>query len=484
MANVRPSLPARKEALRAIESADRETLLTTLEYYREIGNEWLRRQVIKNKRIDLLAEYVLGYEVRPHHIAIAKHQMLHSESLTLVFRGAGKTTIGTVVRNTWDILCNPNTRNLLASKAQSNAAGMLDEIKGCLTHDRLVEIFGNQIGDKWETNSIKVAGRDIRAKEPTIQTLGIETALASRHFDKVYADDLVDEENARTEHMREKVKTWYYKVLHPTLEASSEFHHLGTFYHYADLWHWLLERELKNSTLIIKALKGKKTPWPERYSYLWMKKKRKKLGVVIFNTQYQLDTDAMKGELFDYDDCQQIDIDEVPANATVYMGVDLAIGEKDSNDFFAIVVVALDKNGNIYCLDWYEGRISFSKQTKKIRKFAKKWNPSKIGIEANQYQKAQYQSVKKKYPDFNVFPLFTDKDKVTRAYHRQGSFESGKVFFIKGAEKFIERFVLLSTKTKSKWDVFDAFDIALRIARKKKRKKRRRNEPGVIGAKG
>ncbi|MEZ4871309.1 MAG: hypothetical protein R2827_03480 [Bdellovibrionales bacterium] len=41
-------------------------------------------------------------------------------------------------------------------------------------------------------------------KEDTIETIGIGGALASKHYDLIIADDLIDEANSMTEGQREK----------------------------------------------------------------------------------------------------------------------------------------------------------------------------------------------------------------------------------------------------------------------------------------
>ena len=58
-------------------------------------------------------------------------------------------------------------------------------------------------------------------------------------------DDVVDDDNSRTEHQRQKLLTWYRKVLLPCLEPNGEIHAIGTRYHPMDLYgHFLKEADL------------------------------------------------------------------------------------------------------------------------------------------------------------------------------------------------------------------------------------------------
>ena len=84
-----------------------------------------------------------------------------------------------------------------------------------------------------------------------------------------------------------------------------------------------------------------RSPWAEKYPPKWFAEKRRKSGLIIFNAQYQCDTEAMKGEIFQYDDCQRVEDSEIPNELRVFMGIDLAISEKEAADKFAVVVVGV-----------------------------------------------------------------------------------------------------------------------------------------------
>lgn len=78
------------------------------------------------------------------------------------------------------------------------------------------------------------------AKEATVTAMGVGGPIISKHYDTIILDDIIDEENARTQEQREKMRVWYYKSLLPCLEPEGEIHILGTRYHPYDLYHTLL----------------------------------------------------------------------------------------------------------------------------------------------------------------------------------------------------------------------------------------------------
>jgi predicted phage terminase large subunit-like protein len=288
--------------------------------------------------------------------------------------------------------------------------------------------------------------------------------------------------------MREKTKTWYYQSLDPTLEPPDprvphrgEHHRLGTRYHFDDLYGHLIENELRDHHQIIPAMDADgRSPWPDKYPPEWFMKKKKQAGIIIFNAQYQCDTEAMKGEIFQYDQCQLVEPENIPSNLRTYMGVDLAITEQETNDQFAIVIIGMDADQNRYVLDFFAGHLRFGAQTRKIIELYEKYDPIRCCIETNAYQKAQYHHLQDEYgKDIRLKPVEQDKDKITRAWKLEPIFEDMRMFFKKGGNMhlLIEQLVLFPNYRYK--DLFDALDLAVKASKIKKRKGRRR-EPGVI----
>lgn len=425
-------------------------------------------------------------------------QFAHPDNLQLCFRGAGKSTTCTVTKGIHLLLKDPNLRILIASKTTGNSQGFLKEIKGHFeTNVLLAEIFGPYYDaakvTKWDDTEIEVLPRTKRSKEASITCVGVDGTIVSKHYDVILSDDLVDEANSATKYMRDRTKTWYYQTLDPTLEPPDpdvphrgEHHRLGTRYHYDDLWNHLITNELREHTNKIPALdERERSPWPEKYPPEWFRAKRERAGTIIFNAQYQVDTEAMKGEVFQYDDMQVIPDDELPPDMVKFIGVDLAIGEKETNDQFAIVCIGVTgKIGTddifVYVLDYYAGHLRFGQQTNKIAEFYKRHEPRRLTIETNAYQLAQFQEVKARHPTWRVSKVNTGKDKMARAWKLTGITENKRLFFRRGLERgpMVDQLVLFpSHKFK---DLFDALDLAVKASKIKRKRKRREYQPGVI----
>jgi len=454
-------------------------------------DDWLRHEILEHDAIDLLATEILGYEVRPFHLEMLQFQFEHPDSLQLAYRGAGKSTLATITKAIHYLLKDPNLRILLANETIGGSEKFLREIKGHFeNNERLLEVFGpyfdKQKTDKWDTREINVLPRTKHTKEASIACVGADGSVALRHVDVILSDDLVVEKNSRTVGRRGKLKTWYYQSLDPCLEPPDpevshrgEHHRLGTRYHWDDLYGHLIANELRHHHRIYRGLdENENSPWPEKHSPEWFKKKRKRMGAIIFGAQMLCDTELMKGEIFQYDDCQQIDADEVPSGLKVFMGTDLAVGKK-VNDQFANVVIGIDDKDSIYILEAYAAHLRFKQQKTKWKDTYKRCDPIRAGIESNGYQDVLRGDLKDDDKDLRAIPIHTSVDKVTRAQKLSAKFEDKRMFFVRGSHvaELIDQLVLFPGNRLD--DLFDALDIAVRASRKKKRRASRENEPGL-----
>ena len=497
-------IPIIRGATARLDSLERSQLTTVYEQYRTASNEWLRRQIVENNRIDILASVILGYDVEPFHLAMMRWQFAHRESLQLAFRGGGKTTTCTVTKAIFYLCKTRDFTIVLGSESKGNSAGFLREIKGHLENNvRLIEVFGvfydPHIVGKWDNFEIDVVGKKHFSKESSIMCTGIDASITSKHFDAGLYDDLVVEENSRTDSMREKTKIWYYKTWTPllkppdaTVQHRGEHHGLGTRQHPEDLYGWLKDNELKGHTQEIPALdEHENSPYPSKYTPEFFKDQRRKMGIILFGAQYQQDIEAMRGEVFQLDDCQTLDEKDYPSieSLRIYMGLDLAVKDQERHDMFAISVIGVQGtfiSGDvyIYLLDYYLDHLRAALQDDKVVEYFDRWSPLRVGIEVNQYQDILKDLVKEQRPGMNCLAINTDLDKVTRAHKITHYFEGKRVFFRKGVHNRPIDHLVRFPNGKNTKDYFDSFDNALRAARGKSGKTRNRQERKKFGILG
>jgi len=481
-------------------------------------NQYLKNQILNHDRMDLLMTEVLGYLCTDFHIAmwygiklnrvVIENQKNGKDqiwNMTLAPRGHGKSTILTISRCILEILKNPNIRILIASKTDDNAVTFLSEIREKLKKDRLVEIFGVQQGKTWNDGNIRVLPRTSEDKEDTVTTIGVGSNPSSRHYDLILADDLCDEENSRTDGQRDKIRTWFFKLLDPCLEPDGgEISIIGTRFYPDDLLGHLIDviftKKNKSGKVLKKyyqrypALLKKRVVrpdwpehkkwaalWPEKFSVKFLLRKRGILGSIIFNSQYQNDVEGMKGKIFKYEWFQWFKPDEINVSKLIkFQGVDLAIKQSENADKFAHVTIGIDKKTrNIYVLDYYDRVTHYNNQKKVIKENFEQWDPVRVGIESNGYQLALIQDMQtdKKLSKIRAVPVFTDKDKTARAWKLSAYFERGQVYLQEGMHHLMEHMMKMPSGRYK--DLFDALDIAINLALGGA-KKPRDKEPGLI----
>ena len=446
----------------------------------------LTRHLIAQGRVDVLAELV-GYYVKDFHQEMWDYQSSHHRAMILAWRGSGKTTICTILRAVLEILRNRDVRILIASKNHNNAAGMLEEIKGILVHSVIRELYGDLVGDKWETLAISVKGCR-KKKEHTIDTTGVESALPSRHWDIIIADDLVDEGNSRTPYQREKLKTWFYKTLMPCLAPNGKLWILGTLYHPEDLYHHLEQTDMKGRTLKIPVLdENGRSRWEEMFPTKDLLEMRSNMGTAIFDSQFMMRSDAMISSTFDWNSLQNFYLiredtgglwfvrnphtygeSKTPfSQGVVFMGVDLATGTVGAGGSqFACVVIAIDPDRYIYVRDADFGLFPFLQQLRIVSQMARKHKPVAIFCESNSYQRVFVDTIRRS-PEFqdlrgiSIVPVNTKLGKSTRILKRTADFESGRIFFLRSQKRIIEALANTDPDREGTCDLFDALDLAI-----------------------
>ena len=438
-----------------------------------------------------VCKYITCRSLQPLHASIIHNVSDNQASMDLAPRGHGKSTIGDVDFCITKILRNPDIRIMIGSKTQTQASAFLKEIRTHFEQNvNLIRIFGDWKKSRdnvWNDKEFTVNRRTVIKKEATVSALGASGAVVSKHFDIIIGDDLVGFENARTEAQRKVLKEWFYSSLYPTLEPDGEIHILGTRYSPMDLYEDLIKsKNYKiNVQQAITVKDGQEySLWESKFSLEKLRSIREEAGLIIFNMQYQNNTELAKGKIFKYKyfkHFEEYDIDYdlnrvrvkvldsqgVPywIPVRIYMGADLAISEDETsnNDYFVLTVIGVDKNKNVYVLDYLKERLTFNAQLNAILDYGKNKFPmvERIGVETVQYQKSLAQEIRR----LSLLPVIniqTSKDKVTRAMRRSALFENGKVWFRIGMDDLEECLLLFPEVDHD--DLFDGLDFALTVA--------------------
>jgi hypothetical protein len=258
-----------------------------------------KRSILENP--EKLAE-LLEYQVAKHHQKILDYirRDNNDRSLILAPRGAGKSSIVSIVFVLWLLLNNPDLRILIVSNSQSQATGFLREIKQhCEQNRKLSFLFGNMIGNKWSEIEINLGTKKTVSKEANVSAYGIFGALIGKHFDVIIMDDIVDQEIANSPTQRTKLEAWVNMTLMPMLEPKGKIIVIGTRYHTSDLYGKLVKNRYKDSHIRIKAIdENGNSYWPNYFPIDILNEIKDEIGSLVFEAQYQNNPHDLHGGIF------------------------------------------------------------------------------------------------------------------------------------------------------------------------------------------
>ena len=416
--------------------------------------------------------------------------------IRLAPRSHAKSQVHTVNYALWELYRNPNNRIVVASNTGGMATAFAREIRTRVQDNPYLEhlVPLDLRSAKWTDASFEVV-RDIQDRNTSVFAVGANSGILSKRADIIICDDIIDEENSATPGQREKVRTWFWKTLYPVLEPAGRMIIVGTRWHYADLYGELLgindypynEYFTRDSwTCIVQQAilneEHRKVLWPERWSFESLDELRKE-DRAIFACQYQNDPSGLVGKKFRWEwfrwfefdgktisyktdeNLIELTLDELD----IYIGVDPAISQSEEADYFALVVIGIDNNNNVFVLDYVNEHLTFNSQVAAIFEKYSQCKPVRITLETVAYQQALFQEVSRLSESQRLYlPIKeqkTSRDKVTRSNKLSGMFENGKVFLQRGKQGAITDTLLQFPKGEHD-DLFDALDFAVEGAAK------------------
>lgn len=174
----------------------------------------------------------------------------------------------------------------------------------------------------------------------------------------------------------------------------------------------------------------------------------------------------------------------------IFIAADLAIGEKESNDYSAFAVGALDYDDQMHILHVQRFRAGTHEIVERLLDLCMKYDPYLVGIEKGQLEHAIKPQLTKRMRERRIFPTLAEdkralkpiQDKWKRARPLQGRMQQGMIYFpLPEQEPWVEKvqFELLRFPGGVHDDMVDALAWLIRMAtneeppkrpRKKKRK--------------
>lgn len=400
----------------------------------------------------------MGFELPIHQAEMYRVAVDQKRALLLEPRDHGKSTCLTHIYATWRVLNNPDVRILLISKSQRQSRKFVDQIKKTLESPVVNKLYGDLRGNPWTSDCFTVKRTSLE-KDYTVEGIGVVSAVTGGHFHLIIADDILDDENTKTDMRMETVENWWRGTVLQLAEPDTQILVVGTRKHYKDLYNKILQDNTyyhmvrkailkypdsyqyipdKDGVVRTVATTGEsEVLWPERWTIQALLLDRMQTGHILFEREKQNDPSGMMGRVLKREWLHYYTLDplrsdaDVPicpplSNLSIYGGVDPSTGEEES-DYFAISTWGVTRSGprkRCFLLEIIRERVEFPQQVKLLKNCYKKWHHIAINVESNAYQKALVQQARSDSM-LPLFPITTSKDKMTRFIGMSPFFENG-----------------------------------------------------------
>jgi predicted phage terminase large subunit-like protein len=392
-------------------------------------------------------ELIYGYHADAHHremvdfVEQAYRDRQHS--VVLEPRGFAKSSHVTTGWTTQQIAKNHNLRVGLFSKTTTAAEGFSRGIRHTVERNpHFREMYGHLVSDVQWTNEqwLLADSRWVGSNYSTVFAAGAGKQAASKRFDLIICDDIIDQENVQTIDQLENVKTWFWKTVYPCLAKDGVIIVVGTRWGVGDLYEDLITpkdeggkgwRSLVRSALIADETQPLKyrSLWPEEFSVERLLAMRSDQGSAIFAAGMLNDVSGLAaGNIFNPDDFQYFKRLPEGHEYTIRMGVDLASSTKERADYTARVTTAEDEEGNFYVLSYHRDKIATGHSQFVVDGWTTYPNMAAVMIEKVQYQSTLIEELMRDHSKIPVIAVAADKDKTTRGRAVAAKYQSHKVF--------------------------------------------------------
>lgn len=418
----------------------------------------------------------LGYTLAPFQKELHNLISKYPKVLSTVARNTGKTDviITPIILHTH--LFNPNKSSLLTSQSNDLIKKTVNLIDSEIENNILLnEDFNTELTDYKKTNNdLLFNAKGLSSKQYTVEARSINSSLTGNHYDYLFMDDIEDDKSVLTAYSRQKTKDFFNTTISPLMNPNSKYLACGTFKALNDIYNDWIKTKLwyhyqapliskipekyeiiydKNGVAVdVQNIKGDyKLLFPRRWGIKEILLKIAEIGHTAFEREYQNNLEALKNTTLKLDWIKQCAITKEVAedkgvelipplnNLELYQGVDIAIGEKQQNDYFVVETIGVQRTPTfkIYVLDWYRDKINFPTQINMMKALSKSsltpiwkgkpWNILLTKIESNAYQLALSQQLINT-TSMNIKPEPSTENKEASIIANSVKFQNGLIY--------------------------------------------------------
>jgi predicted phage terminase large subunit-like protein len=286
-------------------------------------------------------------------------------------RNHAKSTVTTFFYVLHCALYQKKKNIVIISATEDMAKRFLRRIRDELEYNkRIIFAFGNQVSNKWAETEIKLSnGVSIHAKGREAQLRGLIDG--ANRPDLLIFDDIEDDELMRSQLRRQDLEEWFNGAALPSLDPhTGQAIVVGTILHEDSLLNRLLNQSIypefvshRFSAIYQDKDNETKSLWPERFPLETLEKlkasyiargKLPQFYMEYLNNPIPEETAKFKREYFRFfDDLPSIQEEQIYFECFIDLGGGSA---KETADYTAMVVLAIDRHNNIYIHDYVNKR--------------------------------------------------------------------------------------------------------------------------------
>lgn len=384
--------------------------------------------------------------------------------LILEPRETYKTTIASIAFPVWLLSKNPEISILIYSETDSQAKQIYNACKKAMEMNELLQrLWGSFKSRHWNETELFVHGRkEFERRDPSLTHAGLDSSVNGVHPDVALIDDLCSEQN--TQSLSQLDKAWdQYNSLTPLVMKDGLIQMVATRWVQDDpparimkhQKHLFSEISVKSAEDILPN--GKLYGEDIGLTHAILEQK-KSMGMYRYSANYLNnpvpDTEkAFKEEWLEIfkGDPSETDLTgevrKIPI--AVYFGIDSSWADKDSNtgkDPTALIAVGIDWRGDMWLLEYFNGRIPPDEVVTKVFDFFEKY-PEAIALASEDIStqkginKLLEDEMKKRKKSFTLDKVkHQSRSKSTRIMGMQGLFQTHSVHIREDMTEFIEQY--------------------------------------------
>jgi hypothetical protein len=224
-------------------------------YPQDIQEQAIKRAIQDQYKSSLYktCKKLLGYNdinISTHGDMVRALESTSKRKLIVMPRGTFKSSVGCVGYPIWMLMRDPNLRILIDSEKYDNSKNFIREIKGKLSSNPVINLFGEFRSDNnWAEGSITIRQRDKILKEASITASGLSANKTSQHYDVIIHDDMNSDKNSNTTESCQKIID-HYRMNTSILEPGGVMVIIGTRYSANDLIQFVMDNEINKEGLV------------------------------------------------------------------------------------------------------------------------------------------------------------------------------------------------------------------------------------------